>query len=115
MLPQYVFRIPCNTNGNVVGEAEYKLNTKDGTNYNHKLLWDELPKQLTRNKPFDYYPRGRVEIRNAKATVYLNPDISNLEVQNFVLAQFALLQENGICAVRFVSDGTAHYQYKNRY
>lgn len=112
-LEEYFFRIPCDIKGNVVGGTEYPLCSKDGTNYNHKALWSVLPKVLTKGKPFDYFPRGRVEIRNAKATVYLNPDINTEEIQDLIIERFAIAKENGITAVRFVSDGSWHYQYKN--
>lgn len=110
---RYLFRIPCDTQGNIVGSSDYPLCSKDGTNYNHKLLWEMLPKSLTANKPFDYYPRGRVEIRNEKAIVYLNPDINTAATQQFIVSQFGLVESNGITSVRFVSDGSRHYFYKN--
>ena len=46
---------------------------KSGNTYNHKLLWEsEKPK----NKPFDYYPRGRVDINSkGEAVIYMNPNI----------------------------------------
>lgn len=108
---EYFFRIPCNTFGEITGETDYSLNSKDGTNYNHKLLWAELPKSITGNEPFDYYPRGRVEIKNAKATVYLNPDINIDDIRERIIAFFGLLRDNGIISVRFVSDGSSHYKY----
>ncbi len=48
---------------------------KSGDNYNHRLLWDYVkPKRC--NKPFDYYPRGRVEVNNrGKTVVYMSPYI----------------------------------------
>lgn len=46
---------------------------KSGNTYNHKLLWEhEKPKK----KPFDYYPRGRVDINSrGEAVIYMNPNI----------------------------------------
>ena len=110
---KYVFRIPCDINGNVVGETEYPLNSKDGNNYNHRILWAALPKELTLANPFDCFPRGRVEIRNGKATVYLNPDINNSKIQSFIIDRFGLTEENSIKSVRFVSDGSNHYKYSD--
>ena len=47
---------------------------KSGNTYNHKLLW-EAKKPC--NKPFDYYPRGRVDINSkGEAVIYMNPNIS---------------------------------------
>lgn len=46
---------------------------KSGDTYNHKLLWEKV---RTSNKPFDYYPRGRVEIKNSgEAVIYMSPHI----------------------------------------
>ena len=87
--------------------------TLTGSNYNHRLLWESLPKSITCGKPFDYFPRGRVEIRNSKAIVYLNPDINIKEIQAYVVETFGLLDKNGIKSVRFVSDGSNHYKYAN--
>ncbi|MGN0804161.1 MAG: hypothetical protein ACI4MN_02120 [Candidatus Coproplasma sp.] len=109
----FVFRIPCNACGEITGETEYPLNSKEGINYNHKKLWSVLPCNLTDNKPFDYYPRGRVEIKNGRAVVFLNPDVNYFEVREKIIQFFGLTAENGIKSVRFVSDGSAHYKYKN--
>ena len=48
---------------------------KSGNTFNHKLLWDSVK---SCNKPFDYYPRGRVDY-NARgvAIIYMNPHIED--------------------------------------
>ena len=49
---------------------------KSGNNYNHKLLWEHV-KPRKCNKPFNYYPRGRVEFNNkGEPVIYMNPNIS---------------------------------------
>ena len=51
-----------------------KLFAEVGKTYNHKLLWEYIK---PRNKPFDYYPRGRVDYNaKGKAIIYMNPNIS---------------------------------------
>lgn len=109
---QYFFRIICTSYGDIVGATDYPLNSKDGTNYNHKMLWDMLPKSLTKDKSFNYFPRGRVEIRNSKARVFLNPDINIEEIQQLIIEYFGLIELNGIKSVRIVADGSNHYNYK---
>ena len=32
-----------------------------------------FPHYITKNKPYNYYPRGRVEIKNGKVSIYMNP------------------------------------------
>ncbi|MBQ6162963.1 MAG: hypothetical protein IJK23_00675 [Clostridia bacterium] len=46
---------------------------KSGNTYNHKLLWEHIKPC---GKPFDHYPRGRVEYNTrGKAIIYMNPNI----------------------------------------
>lgn len=48
---------------------------KSGNTYNHEKLWRLVrPHECT--KPFDYYPRGRVEITpKGRAILYMSPHI----------------------------------------
>jgi hypothetical protein len=50
---------------------------KSGDTYNHLLLWPSVrPKGC--GKPFDYYPRGRVELTGkGNAVIYMNPTIGD--------------------------------------
>ena len=48
---------------------------KSGVTYNHKKLW-ELVKPKGCNHPFDWFPRGRVELTDRdKAVIYMSPHI----------------------------------------
>ncbi len=58
---------------------EKKFCSKSGKNYNHKAAWSTLDKTVTSGYPYNYYPRGRVEIRNGKAFVFANSNIVNDE------------------------------------
>lgn len=80
------------------------LSSADGTNYNHKATWATLPKSITHGKPFDYYPRGRVEVHSGKATVWLNENI--LPLSDEIVRLFGL--ESVTVTVRV--DGSRHYQ-----
>lgn len=60
----------CDFNG--VSDDFSGFSSQDGMTYNHKETWKTLPKEITRGKPFDYYPRGRVEIASGKATIWMN-------------------------------------------
>lgn len=65
---------------------------------------------FTQGKQYNYFPRGRVEIQNSKATIYLNPVINNEEVQKFLIDEFHLTKSNGINKIIFHSDGSEHYK-----
>ena len=50
---------------------------KSGYTYNHEKLWKYVKPQNC-NKPYNYYPRGRVvKGTKSKAIIYMNPNISN--------------------------------------
>ena len=107
----YCFLIFCDADGNNLRiNNEYELNAKSGDTYNHEALWKKLPKSLTFGKAFDYYPRGRVQIANQKAIVYLNPNINTEDVQTFIKNEFNLHTINGLKEVTFKSDGSEHYR-----
>ena len=64
--------------GKAIETPSIPLNSKNGTSYNHKAIWNNHVKSDTSHKPYNrksynHYPRGRVEIANNKAIVYLNP------------------------------------------
>lgn len=61
---------------------------------------------MTNGKPYNYYYRGRVEIKNNKATVYINPLANIEEIQKQIIETFNLKNIKLI----FKSDGSAHYQ-----
>lgn len=106
----YCFLIPSDSNGNVINDLGLDLNAKSGTTFNHERVWKSLDSNLTNNKPFNYYPRGRVQIVNNKAVVYLNPNINFDEVQKFIEDEFNLTPFNGIKSIRYISDGSDHYK-----
>ena len=51
---------------------------KSGDTFNHKLLWEHVKPC---NKPFDYYPRGRVDCNSkGAAIIYMNPNIDDMHI-----------------------------------
>lgn len=105
----YCFPIPCTPDGVNTGDTSH-LDAKSGATYNHEKLWSRLPSELTHNRPFDHYPRGRVQIRNGKAVIFLNPNIATEEVKDFIVGEFHLTSENGIHSVSVKADGSSHYR-----
>ncbi len=105
---KYCFLIPTDAEGNNISGME--LNSKNGSTLNHERVWMELPASLTRNRSFDYYPRGRVEISHGKAAIYLNPAVCTEEMKDFLTRVFGLFSANGIRSVRMIADGSSHYR-----
>ena len=78
--------------------------SKSGGNYNHRELW-EIIKPARCNKPFDYYPRGRVEVSNkGKPIIYMNPNIDESYLPE-IMEAFELDE-----APRIHYDGSDHYK-----
>ena len=66
---------------------------KAGGTYNHKLLWEQVKPC---NKPFDHYPRGRVEYSaKGKAIIYMNPNIGKEYIAE-IRTSFGITTEPGI-------------------
>ena len=108
------FKISCDTDGNVIETPVITLNAKSEKTYNHKKLWESEVQNNSAHKaynkkPFDYFPRGRVEVSNNRATIYLNPHINVVEIINEIKEKFGLTESN-ISSVRVVADGTGHYR-----
>jgi hypothetical protein len=109
-----MFDIPCDMDGNHRGTHKMLLNAKRGDTYNHKLVWENEIKGNSEHRPYNkkdynYYPRGRVEIANKKATIFLNPNIHVDKIIDDIKLGFGLNQDN-IPEIRVVVDGTTHYQ-----
>ena len=92
-------------------DSEFTGNSKNGQTYNHKLSWNLITENESREikkQEWNYFPRGRVEITRNKAAVYLNPVLNEEKYQKEITAAFDLSSLN----VRFISDGSEHYKSK---
>ena len=103
---EYLFKIKTDKEGTVL-EHDLPLNSRNGNNYAHKQTWKELPYVLTRNKSFDYYPRGRVEIRKGKCRIYLNPNINRPEIVEYLINEF---EPNDFIQIEVIEDHSNHYK-----
>lgn len=65
---------------------------KSGLTYNHKKLWLHIrPKGC--NKPYNYYPRGRVDFTNkGKPIIYMNLNIDDSFLSE-IRTEFGLREE----------------------
>ena len=90
-----------------VGLEPMGYSSKSGENFNHKLEWNKLPRSVTGGKPFNFYPRGRVEIKGGKATVWLTPALNNEEQLSSIRSEFELDGDELEIVVK--PDGSKHY------
>lgn len=77
---------------------------KSGNTYVHKKLWREVkPKKC--HKPYNYYPRGRIEITsNGKGILYMNPNVSEYLIPK-IMKVFGLAE-----MPKIVYDNSQHYK-----
>lgn len=102
----------CDTYGNFIEISRINPNTlsKNKTNFNHQKVWKTLDKRITGNKTFNYYPRGRIEIKNGKAIIYANVSIATEDLKSWAISIFHLTLDNGIKEVVLKADGSNHYK-----
>lgn len=107
------FQIPCDENGDIC-DFDFRIpDTMSSTgsdNYNHKRVWSNLTNKETKNKPFDYFPRGRIEISNGIAKIFHSPYIDQNELKSWAIDKFNLTLSNGIKKIKMIADGSAHYR-----
>ena len=76
---------------------------KSGSNYNHRLLWASV-RPAGCSEAFDYYPRGRVELRPKGAVIFMSPHIGEEFVPK-IMECFGLSSPP-----RIHYDGSRHYR-----
>ena len=94
-------QFPCGAGGNTLGDAAPLADWN-----NHRRAWARLPKDVTQGKAFDYYPRGRVELRQGRAYLFLSPLLCREEVVLQVKDAFGLDQ----LPVLLKADDSRHYR-----
>ncbi|MBQ2580013.1 MAG: hypothetical protein II574_00130 [Ruminococcus sp.] len=104
-------KYPCTSDGDLICADAQTAEKTDLKLINHKKLWKEFPHYITAGLPFNYLPRGRVEVRRGgKAIIFCSPHICTDETKQLVIQQFGLTAENGITKVSLKADGSAHYR-----
>jgi hypothetical protein len=77
---------------------------KSGNTYNHKMLWRDI-QPSGKNVPYNYYPRGRVDISNkGKAIIYMNPNVDESFIPE-IRSEFGITEEP---TIRY--DYSEHYK-----
>ena len=104
----YCFKIDSDPSGDALALDDIGI-AKSGSTYNHQLVWSQLPRSLTHGKPYNYYPRGRVELHNGVAKIFLNGNINCGDVITFLKHEFNLTTHNGIKKVQVIEDNSSHY------
>lgn len=104
-------KVACDEYGDMVfQEGNSKDFQAEAWINNHKKIWSKWPRSITLGKPYNYYPRGRVEIRNKKAIIFLNPSICTKELTEMIKKEFCLKANNILQEIQVKADGSWHYK-----
>ena len=93
-------KVLCDSSGNLLEYCEFS--SKSGKNFNHRKEWCVFNIPL----PYNYYPRGRVEIKNGKAIIFLNPTLCTDEIKSAIKEHFGLHK----IRIEWKADGSYHYR-----
>lgn len=78
--------------------------SKNGLTFTHKKLWPEISGSY-KKYPYNYFPRGRVEIDNkGRSVIYMNPNIPNSAI-NEIKREFGIRNEP---IIKY--DNSSHYK-----
>ncbi|MBS5400180.1 MAG: hypothetical protein KHY08_13955 [Lachnospiraceae bacterium] len=78
--------------------------SRSGDTYVHREIWEYVRPEGCK-QAYNYYPRGRVEVKkNGKAVVYMNPNI-NFEYIKDIIEKFQLPEQP-----RVIYDHSRHYK-----
>ena len=103
--------VTCNENGKAEKQAVFS--SKSGDNFNHKAEWAKLSKRITKGRPYNYYPRGRVEIYGKSIKIFLNTDINRKEIIEEIIKRFDLSETKK--EIKIINDGSSHCRYIKKY
>lgn len=103
-------RVECDIDGTTLENV--KFSSKSGDNFNHKAEWDffSLSMKPYKGLPFDYFPRGRVEIKNKKIKIFANPVIVADENAKAIIIDIFELEEVKK-EIKWIADNSKHYHY----
>lgn len=103
------YSVECDEQGRRL-EKTPAYNSRKGNSFAHKASWTEAAREepaKIRNKSWDYYPRGRVEIKEGAATIYFNPVLHEWEdFTERIILSFGLQDVQ----VTMNPDYSVHYQ-----
>ena len=98
-------KVLCDADG-VPTEPFVDFSAKSGDNFNHKAEWEKLSRSVTDGRPFDWFPRGRVEIKRGRVVIYAHPSLTADDCVGQIKEEFGLADVD----VRVVADGSSHYR-----
>ena len=96
----------CSDDGAPVS-PDTQFSSKSGNNFNHKAEWQFLSSTVTHNKPYNYYPRGRVEIKRSAIRIFITPSLFTDDILNQIISVFDLVSQKA--KIKIICDGSRHY------
>lgn len=101
-------KVKCDLSGSALEDVEFS--SKSGDNFNHEIEWEKRKDsaRIFRRHPYNYYPRGRVEIKNGKIKIFANPVImEEPDAMESIIKAFELEEVKNM--IFWIADGSKHY------
>lgn len=76
----------------------------------HKKLWNEYGLDY-KNKPYDYYPRGRVSVYNGKAYININSICNTPKIIDKIREYYCVDKLDCVVTCNDIEQGS-HYDFK---
>ena len=105
----FCVKILCYRDGETLERVE--TGVCESEKLNRERAWAKLDKKITQGKPYNYYPRGRVEIKKGKARIFLNPALNEESIIEKICRSFGLKRENGLTDILIKNDNSGHYRF----
>lgn len=105
-----VCKVRCDKNGHPINKPTILFNSKDGKSYNHQLTWQFMKGDRIYKRSWNYYPRGRVEVKSREVKIFITADAATERVKDWVIQTFCLGSEFP-SKIKFIADGSRHYRY----
>lgn len=119
----------CDADGNALEELYYSdkfesriirpkapaYSSKSGENFNHKIEWEKIICCTEEDKhnlklPFNYYPRGRIEVKRGKVKIFAGSAVVSNDNYREAICQ-AFFYKCNRKDITWIADDSSHYSY----
>ena len=100
--------VVCDKNGD--SQETVQFSSKSGDSFNHRLEWERLDRKITGGQSFNYYPRGRIEVKNGRIKIFASSVIVGSEEYKEAVCR-AFYYNPDRKDIIWIADDSEHYSY----
>lgn len=99
------YKVECDRYGRELNSTEKTCDF--GNEYEILKAWIQFPDSVKKFKPYNYYPRGKVDFKKGKAIITINPVLDKLEIIDLIIKEFNI----GWVKRIFTVDNSSKYDF----